>query len=611
MTAMTSHATAGRFLGWKSDMALALLADAGWRWRVNAAAGFRKLANAGGDNDSLLRLVEVRDLIAGQGWFDLHQYRMGPEGGFVMHWSRLVDAPIAAIILAASALTGSMAMAEAIAQVLWPALLFCLARVFHRSARRAASPATAPCCRRSSSARAALHFIGIFSPGALDHHNVQLMLTLASLSLLLEAPTRRWAALISGLCAALTLAVGMETAPYVAAIGACVALLFLVDRRRRTADRQGFRPRLCRRLGARLRHHRPAIGLGPGAMRCLLGRAVRGRGDRRRRALPPSRRSRSPTARPAARLISLGLLALVLGAVVVALFPQCLAAPYANLDPRLQGIVARPHRRGAVAVQSCRQRSGLGWRRAMPRRWWRSSLMALRLPRTAWRRQDSLVGALLVVRLHRQRLAGPRLDLLDRLCRHPAVGLDRKLARAGRGPARRAASSLQHGGSLAGLGECRLGRRCRRDVERVRGRQGLRRGKGRRQRSAPARARPPSRRWPGCRTPRCLPSPISARRSWPIPGTASSPAPIIATSPATCLRSTPSSDRRTQARTIAADHHVGLVALCRGNAESRARRQGAGRLPGRADARQRAGLAGAGGRKRAETRSNSTASGRG
>ena len=45
---------------------------------------------------------------------------------------------------------------------------------------------------------------------------------LGRVSLLLEAPTHRWAALISGLCAALTLAVGMGTAPYVATIGACV-----------------------------------------------------------------------------------------------------------------------------------------------------------------------------------------------------------------------------------------------------------------------------------------------------------------------------------------------------------------------------------------------------
>src|SRR6185312_14295083 len=61
---------------------------------VNTATGFTSLGSTE-DNDSLLRLVEVRDMLSGQNWFDLHQYRMGPEGGFVMHWSRLVDAPLA------------------------------------------------------------------------------------------------------------------------------------------------------------------------------------------------------------------------------------------------------------------------------------------------------------------------------------------------------------------------------------------------------------------------------------------------------------------------------------------------------------------------------------
>ena len=62
---------------------------------ASLAAGADFLHSSNGDNDSLLRIVQVRDLIAGQGWFDLTQYRMGLDGGFVMHWSRIVDAPIA------------------------------------------------------------------------------------------------------------------------------------------------------------------------------------------------------------------------------------------------------------------------------------------------------------------------------------------------------------------------------------------------------------------------------------------------------------------------------------------------------------------------------------
>lgn len=49
--------------------------------------------------DDALRMVQVRDLLAGQPWYDLHQYRMTPPDGTLMHWSRLVDLPIAALVL--------------------------------------------------------------------------------------------------------------------------------------------------------------------------------------------------------------------------------------------------------------------------------------------------------------------------------------------------------------------------------------------------------------------------------------------------------------------------------------------------------------------------------
>ncbi|TGV58332.1 GtrA family protein, partial [Mesorhizobium sp. M2D.F.Ca.ET.160.01.1.1] len=45
---------------------------------------------------------------------------------------------------------------------------------------------------------------------------------------------------------------------------------------------------------------------------------------------------RAANATAAQRLMSLGLLAVALALVVALLFPQCLAAPYAHLDPRLQ-----------------------------------------------------------------------------------------------------------------------------------------------------------------------------------------------------------------------------------------------------------------------------------
>lgn len=361
---------------------------------VNAFGGFRELTNAGGDNDSLLRLVEVRDMLAGQGWFDLHQYRMGPEGGFVMHWSRLVDAPIAAIVLVASALTGSMAFAENVAQVLWPALLFCLAVFFIARAARsfAGAGAVLPAVVVGT---AALHFIGIFSPGALDHHNVQITLTMASLSLLLEAPMRRWAALFSGLCAALTLAVGMETAPYVATIGACVALLFVVDP---SGERLIARDFGLGFAGVSALVFVTTIPMSAwGQAQCdafstvqFVVAAIAGTGLAAIASVDAAGRTRRR------RLLSLGLLAVALAAVVVSLFPQCLAAPYANLDPRLKELwLDHIDEAQSLLKLIMADPASVMARYATPLV--AIVLMALRLRRGPWRRQDSLVGALLVV----------------------------------------------------------------------------------------------------------------------------------------------------------------------------------------------------------------------
>ena len=45
------------------------------------------------DPDDIMRLLEVRDWVGGQSWFDVTQYRLNPPAGAPMHWSRLVDVP--------------------------------------------------------------------------------------------------------------------------------------------------------------------------------------------------------------------------------------------------------------------------------------------------------------------------------------------------------------------------------------------------------------------------------------------------------------------------------------------------------------------------------------
>ena len=40
--------------------------------------------------DDAMRLVQVRDWLAGQSWFDLTQYRLDPPSGVDMHWLSLI-----------------------------------------------------------------------------------------------------------------------------------------------------------------------------------------------------------------------------------------------------------------------------------------------------------------------------------------------------------------------------------------------------------------------------------------------------------------------------------------------------------------------------------------
>jgi hypothetical protein len=300
---------------------------------LHALAGFPTLAAANGDNDSLLRLVEIRDLIGGQGWFDLHQYRMGPAGGFVMHWSRLVDATIAAIILAVTALTGKLATGETFALLAWTTPLMAAALAFLLRIARAVGddwavvPAFIICA-------AALHFSGVFAPGDIDHHNVQLTLCLAAITALIVG--RSYAAgIAAGAACALMLAVGMETLPYVAVAGLTASATYLLGDRAEAAKAAGFGLGLAGVGLAVFVATVPASNwLAPYCDAYSIPQfavaAISGLGLAATAASPALGRTLSR------RLRALLALGIAVAVIAVTVFPQCLTDPYAGLDPRLQ-----------------------------------------------------------------------------------------------------------------------------------------------------------------------------------------------------------------------------------------------------------------------------------
>src|SRR5947209_10164609 len=71
------------------------------------------------DSDDAMRMVQIRDLMAGQSWFDLTVHRIDPPHGLSIHWSRLVDVPLVALI-GAFRLLASAETAERLARILFP-----------------------------------------------------------------------------------------------------------------------------------------------------------------------------------------------------------------------------------------------------------------------------------------------------------------------------------------------------------------------------------------------------------------------------------------------------------------------------------------------------------
>jgi hypothetical protein len=178
------------------------------------------------DTDDNMRIMQVRALLHGQGWFDLRDYRMNPPFGANIHWSRLVDLPIAGLILALRPFLGGAGAerwAVAIAPMLpFLLLLFSLAM----TARRLLGPTA------YLLAFIALFFAGsnngMFTPERIDHHGWQLALLALSISSIADRDKVR-GGIVLGLSTALSLAIGLEMIIYLALAGVAMVLFWVDD----------------------------------------------------------------------------------------------------------------------------------------------------------------------------------------------------------------------------------------------------------------------------------------------------------------------------------------------------------------------------------------------
>lgn len=180
------------------------------------------------DPDDAMRLQQVRDWLNGQAFWDVSQHRVNPPAGGPMHWSRIVDMPIAALILLLRPLMGAV-LAERAACVLVPLLSL-----------GGLTGAVFLAVRRASDRYVALLSVALllttptillqFTPFRIDHHGWQIWMAAIALCGALDAHRLR-GGITAGLALAIWLQISSEALPYAALFAGTFALRHCFDRR--------------------------------------------------------------------------------------------------------------------------------------------------------------------------------------------------------------------------------------------------------------------------------------------------------------------------------------------------------------------------------------------
>ena len=285
----------------------------------------------GADNDDSMRLVEVRDLLGGQGWFDMMQYRLGLSGGTLMHWSRFIDLPIASLI-AFFRLFAAPERAEALAVTVWP--LFLVIPFMASMALVGRRLGGMPGLHVTLIQTAILIVTSVrYLPGSIDHDNVQLGLVALIVAMLIDERFRASSFALAALAAALAIGIGAETTPFVALACMVVAVLWAWEGRGFAPAASAFALTLTIAISAAffatVPPHLYAMVTCDNLSLGFYGITTVGGVGLLLSALFASRLSRPM------RFVVLAANGVAVVAATLLLAPQCLGNPLAGLDPML------------------------------------------------------------------------------------------------------------------------------------------------------------------------------------------------------------------------------------------------------------------------------------
>lgn len=168
------------------------------------------LTGIGWDPDDQLRMVQLRDWLGGQSWFDTTQYRIGEPDSQPMHWPRWIELPLAMVFMLFKPLIG-VTGAETAAMVIIPLVTLGIAmwlvskiseHVFDSKVAILAGALTAT----------AVPIVAQIRPMRVDHHGWQIVLALTALWTMFW-PDKRKGGIAMGAALALWLSISLEGLP--------------------------------------------------------------------------------------------------------------------------------------------------------------------------------------------------------------------------------------------------------------------------------------------------------------------------------------------------------------------------------------------------------------
>ena len=180
-----------------------------------------------GDTDDNMRLAQVQAWLNGQGWFDLRQHKLDPPAGASIHWTRIVDLPIAALLFLSRQVTDnftSLRFATTVAPMLafgvtlWALIL---------ASRRLIAPLAYPLAFALLLCAQTAMFM--WFPLRIDHHGWQLAMLMLALAGLADPVGRRGGVTVAA-ATVVSLGIGLELLPSMAMAGAATVLRWIWDR---------------------------------------------------------------------------------------------------------------------------------------------------------------------------------------------------------------------------------------------------------------------------------------------------------------------------------------------------------------------------------------------